>query len=235
VQVIRRLYLYAMCAVTLIVLAVGLRLLLGVLLDTLGLAGDPLAGGGGSREQLSLAGALIGVGLPVWAIHWWQIRRSMRPGAPEAQEERGSAIRAIYLSGVMAVALVFAVNAAIDLVGAVLRAILGATTSFGGQPDVAGLLATFLIAASVWAYHVLVRRADMAAGPLTDGAAWWPRIYLYGVMFVALIAGIGAIRQLFDAVAELFGQGQPAFGDGRDLALVVASQLAAIVVLAAAS
>lgn len=232
-QEIRRLYLYAMSGVTLAVLAAGLRLLVSVLLDALGLSGDQFGGESGNREQLSLAGALVGVGLPVWAIHWALVRRSLRPGAPEADEERGSSIRATYLSAVLAVSLVFAATAAIDLVGAALLSVLGVTTVFGGRPDVAGTLATLVIAGGIWLFHALVRRVDMAAGPLRHGAAAWPRVYLYGVMLVALVVGIGAIRHLVDAVAELLTSGAPAFGEGH-LQLVVASQVAITAVMAIA-
>jgi len=233
VQVIRRLSLYVLSAVTLAVLAVGLRLVVGVLLDTLLPAGDPLTGGTGSREQLSLAGALIGVGLPVWAIHWGLIRRSLRTGEPDADEERGSAVRAIYLTAVLAVAAVFAVNAAIDLVASLLRAVLGATGADSWQPDLAGLIATLVIAGAAWAYHAAVRRSDMAAGPLADAAAWWPRVYLYGAMLVSLYGGIEAIRRLIDELARIVLQGPAAFGTSFD-AVVVAGQLAALVVLGAA-
>src|SRR6266542_3955961 len=109
----RRIYLYLLSAISLGVLATGLFLLLHVLLDALGVGrGTPLGDGGTDRQQLSLALALAGVGFPVWGVHWWLAERGLRPDAPRADEERGSGMRALYLSVVLGVTLAFAAVAA---------------------------------------------------------------------------------------------------------------------------
>src|SRR3970040_2066165 len=96
-QTVRRLYLYAMSGITFGVLAVGLDQLLVVILGQLGVGRGPFVGGDqGYREQLSLAIALVGVGLPVWGIHWWLAQRGLQAGRPNAVEERGSTGRALY-------------------------------------------------------------------------------------------------------------------------------------------
>lgn len=70
-QTVKRLYLYLMSGITLAVLAVGLRMVLVVLFDAIGLGRGDFIGGdpNADRQQLSLAAALIGVGLPVWGVH----------------------------------------------------------------------------------------------------------------------------------------------------------------------
>ena len=104
-QAARRLYLYAMSGITLAVIATGLVLLLRVVLD--GFFPDPYEGEYGgydnSREQLSQAIAMLGVGTPVWAIHWWLVQRGLRAGRQGRDAERGSAIRAFYVTGVLLV------------------------------------------------------------------------------------------------------------------------------------
>ena len=104
-QAVRRLYLYVMSGITLAVISYGLVLLLRVLLD--GLFPDPPFGGSDlSREQLSAAIAMLGVGVPVWGVHWWLVQRGLRPGRPERDAERGSGARAVYITFVLLVSLV---------------------------------------------------------------------------------------------------------------------------------
>jgi hypothetical protein len=232
VEVIRRLYLYAMSGVMLAILAVGLRLLVAVLLDAIWPVGVRIVGPETSRDELSLAAALVGVGLPVWLIHWWLVRRSLRAGGESGEEERGSSTRALYLSVVLAATILFIAGAAAEVVRAALLALVGLAGS-AGQPDPPGAIATILVAGGVWAYHAAVRRTDLAGGPLEDGAAWWPRIYLYGAVLVGLFAGIGAFGRLVDALASLLLDPAAAFGDRQDLQLWAISEVALIAVVAA--
>ncbi len=204
---IRRLYLYAMSGVMLVVLASGLRLLLSVLLDTLGLAGDPALGGGSTRETLSLAGALVGVGLPVWAIHWWLVRRATLGGDAEAEAERASPIRAAYVSIVLAVTLAFMATAAIDVVRSILQEVLDLRPAYGSIGDPAGSIATILICGAAWGFHAWVRRVDLLAGPLSGGAVLWPRLYLYVAQLITLVAMTGAVSGFTNALADRIAAG----------------------------
>jgi hypothetical protein len=234
VEVIRRLYLYAMSGVMLAILAAGLRLLVEVPLDAIWPQGVVIIGSN-SREELSLAGALVGVGLPVWLIHWWLVRRSLQAGGEAGEEERRSDVRALYLAVVLAVSILFVADAAADLIRAGLLAVVGLTGQpvLGGATDPPGAIATIVVAGAVWAYHAAVRRADLAGGPLEHGAAWWPRLYLYGAVLVALFAGIEASERLVDALASLLLEPAAAFGDGRDLQFAAISEVALIAVMAA--
>jgi hypothetical protein len=229
-QTARRLYLYLLSAISLGVLSSGVWLVLHVLFDTLGIGqGTPIGGSGTDREQLSLALALIGVGLPVWGAHWWLAERSLRPGATHQDEERGSTIRALYLSAVLAVTFALGAFAAIQLIRELILAIFGGRTPnfFGNDP--AGSLALLLVAAIAWAYHVTVRRRDMSAGALAGAAAWLPRLYLYGVALVALQLMLTGIADLVQVIAQAVLPRPDLIDDGSQV-YVLADRVAAVIV-----
>ncbi len=85
-QAARRIYLYVMAGITLAVIAVGLSMLIDVAISGTGILEDRF-GGEGSRQQLSQAVAMLGVGLPVWAVHWWIVQRGLAEGRPEYRPE----------------------------------------------------------------------------------------------------------------------------------------------------
>ena len=193
-QAVRRLYLYVMSGITLAVIAYGLVLLLRVLLD--GLFPDPPYDDfDQSRQQLSQAIAMLGVGVPVWAVHWWLVQRGLRPGRPERDVERGSGARAVYITFVLLVSLVVWVTGGIQ----VLQWAAATALSFSSESyytDPLGGVTVGAVAFVVWLYHGLVRRRDLAAGPVEGTAASVPRLYLYGVAVGALWALLIALESL---------------------------------------
>lgn len=218
-QTARRLYLYLMSGITLGVMLVGLNMLLTVVLHAVGIGRGTFAGGDqGDREQLSLAAALIVVGLLVWSVHWLLVERSLRAANPMRDEERASGVRALYLTVVLAVLLVFGVLAGIQLLQELARTVLGVDeeSGFGFTGfDVGGALATLLVASVAWTYHAVIRRRDLGAGPLTGPAAWIPRVYLYGAALVGLIltaVNIGGL--LSNVLGGLLGHVPDFGGDG---------------------
>jgi hypothetical protein len=230
-QTVRRLYLYLMSGITLGVLAVGLRMVLLVLFDAIGMGRGSFIGGDPNvdRQQLSLAAALIGVGLPVWAIHWWLAERGVRPGTTHAEAERGSAVRALYITLTLAVLLAIGAAAGVDLLRGVLQGVLGGSPDFA-TADLAGGLATVMVTGVAWGYHVAIRRRDMGVGQLTGAAAWLPRVYLYG----AALAGLLVLLQSFGDLVTVIGEAAvPLTGALREPGLTsfqVASSLSAIVI-----
>lgn len=223
---VRRLYLYVLSGISLAVLLVGVNLLLTVLLDVLGLGRGPFVGGSPTvdREQISLAAALTVVGLLVWGVHWWFVERSLRGETESAAAERGSTLRALYLTVVLAFLLGFGSVAGLTLLRALFASVLQAGST---DADLAGATATLLVTAGAWLYHVWVRRRDLAT-PVEGGAAWLPRVYVYGAALVALILlSLGIGRLLGVALNELIGPA-PLFDDFGPAA--VAGELAAIVV-----
>ena len=111
---VKRLYLYAVAAISLLVLAVGVESLVAVVLGGIAdaLGANVIAGESSSREQLSLSIALVVVGAPIFAIHWWLIVRGWRGTDQAATDDRHSPIRALYLALVATVSLGFAFDAA---------------------------------------------------------------------------------------------------------------------------
>ena len=191
-QTARRLYLYVMSGVTLGILLVGLNTLLTVALHASGIGRGSLAGGTqADREQLSLAIALIVVGLVVWGIHWLAVERSLRAENPAHDQERGSAVRALYLTIVLTVLLAFGVIAGIQLLETISRRIFFESGSVEGGfvfgQDLGGSIATLVVTGMAWAYHAAIRRRDLGGEALSGAAAWLPRVYLYGATLLGLV------------------------------------------------
>ncbi|MDH4335573.1 MAG: DUF5671 domain-containing protein, partial [Chloroflexota bacterium] len=199
-QTVRRLYVYLLSGITLGFLVYGLITLVEVGLGALGVAGGGI---GGRREQLSLAAALIGVGLPVWAIHWWFAERGLDASRPNAEEERRSTVRALYLTLVMIILLGFGAFAARDLIREfVLGFVPRPQGEYYGYADATRSLATLMVTAAAWGYHVAIRRRDLARGPLEGAAAWLPRVYVYG----ATLTGLMITLQTFGDLAVYAGE-----------------------------
>src|SRR6059058_3943365 len=125
---IRQLYLYGICAVSLLFLATGVENLIRLLIQTLaGAEATPWLwlNRGSLRQQVSFFAALTIINLPVWIGHWLAANR------PGVDPESASLVRRFYLLLVMAGALLFFVPAAINLLRLPLWAILSAPI---GQP-----------------------------------------------------------------------------------------------------
>jgi hypothetical protein len=233
-QTVRRLYLYLLSGITLGMLSVGLTLLLEVTLAALGVGHGALASGGsGDRERLSIAAALVGVGLPVWGIHWFLVERSLRPTNPHADAERASIVRALYFSVVLGVLLGFGATAALALVRDLIGALLGGSRPEFSASDPASSLAVLAVTGAAWFYHASTRRRDMRAGPLVGAAAWLPRIYLYGASLIGLGILLLTIGNLVSFVAEAVIGPPPDFAEPGYQAFQLAGHLAAVLVLGA--
>ena len=205
----RRLYVYFIAAVSLAMWAFGLASLLSLALSRIAEAW------GGSvvqespesvRQQLSLFAAFVIVAFPVWLLHWWLAERALHRPAPEGEHERASAIRAFYLTVVMAAPLMFLIIGLVDVITQVLRKLLDSSFSFGEGGGVWTSLTLALVAGAVIAYHGWIRRRDVQGGELEEAAVWLPRLYVYVAAFAGamlLLFGIAdLIRVLDDA---LFG------------------------------
>lgn len=217
----RRLYLYVVAIVSLAVAAVGVYNLLAVLVaeaaDRIG-ATILVTTAGATREQVSLAIALVIVGLPIWMIHWTLAERGLRGTDARAAADRASTIRALYLFLVTVVTLAFAATAAIGLSSRLLGWLLGAEIG----SDLSDQLAILVTALPVWLFHVGAERRG-PIGPYT-------RLYRYGAAFamlaVALFAATSAIETFLEVVI-----GRPEFGLGTEWwRESLASSIAAIVI-----
>ncbi len=210
----RRLYLYAVSAISLLVLAVGLYNLaavaLGELIDALG--ASVIGGGSVGREQLSLAIALVVVGVPVFAIHWWLVGRGWHGTDEAAADDRHSALRAFHMGLVASIALGVAMYAALLQIDRVLRMILGVDDSGGRVADEVALI---VVALPVWWFHATRRHADLRHDRLAGAAAWLPRLHRYGWAFVGLMTLLVGMSQILDTIASVL-IGRADFGAGGD-------------------
>lgn len=208
----RRLYVYIVSAVSLLALAIGtgalLASILGALEDALG--GSVIAAGSTSREQLSYAIALILVGGPIFAIHWWLARRGMQAPGARGVEERASSVRAWYMALAQAVALGAALASLIALASAVLDGIAGAgTLQTWSEP-----LAIALVAVPIWTVFARSRGAEIRATRMAGAAAWLTRLYRYGGMLASLmVLLVGAAGLVATTLLVLVGRPDLGFAE----------------------
>lgn len=201
-QIARRVYLYAMATVTLGVAAYGLFLLVRVAIHALHLVPAPEFAPD-VRSDVSLALAMLAVGMPVFGVHWWLILRALRPTSPTAASERASAVRATYLAVVLALALGSVAAGAVDLIRWAIVSTAVRPSDLGIGADVGSSSAMFLVGALVWLAHAALLSRDRAAVPLVGAAAWIPRLYVYGAAFVGLAGAIGSVGSLASAALTL--------------------------------
>ncbi len=222
---IRRLYLYGVSAIALALLAVGAASLLELAFERIGraIAGSSIIDIGLDRELLALSVALLLVGLPLWLVHWWLAERSVRRDTAEADAERRSVVRAVYLAGVCAVGLGYLATGGTALVETLIRA------PASWPADLAGPLARTLVALAVLAFHVRARIKDTATGPLGGAAAWLGRLYLYGGVVGGAFVGLWGVSRTIEIVGnEVLGTA--ALGSGNALRFEMANAVALVVV-----
>ncbi len=197
-QTARRLYLYLVSGVALGFVLFGLQSLLQVLLDTLGMHGNVLGGGTDSSQQLSVALALVGVGTPVWLLHWWFAERSVQVGRDGSSAERQSTVRALYFAGLLGILLALGAAAANDLLLSVLDDPMRLNSYYGSGP--ASAVASVVVVGAAWLYHGALRRRDMHLDELRGPAVWLPRTYLYLAAFSGLVWSLLALIPVLRAV-----------------------------------
>ena len=210
----KRLFLYAVAAVSLLVLSVGLYNLLAVVLGEIADAlGASVIGGGGStgREQVSLAIALVVVGAPAFSIDWWLVGRGWRGTDDAGRADRDSALRAFHMSLVATIALAVGTVAAVQSLDTVFGAVLG-VEQFSERPT--DRLAMLLVAGPIWWYHQRRRNLDIRHDRLTGAAAWLTRFHRYAWTFAGLMLLVLAASQIIETIASVL-IGRPGFG-GRD-------------------
>src|SRR5687767_2792281 len=230
---VKRLYLYGAAAISLLVLATGIETLLTVALGevTDALGSTVIAGESPGREQLSLAIALVVVGAPIFAIHWWLIARGWDGAGEAGADDRRSAIRAFHMALVASVSIGVALYAAQRLLEPAFGAILGVAPSDAPWADAAVVdnVALLLVAAPVWWLHMARRNADLRHDRLHGGSAWLTRLNRYGWAFIGLMTLLVGASQLIQTVASAL-VGQPDISGNLDWSVgFLASSLAAIV------
>ncbi len=181
---LRRLFIYGLALVGLVIGAQGLAMLIGGALDAL--AGDTVIRE--SDTQLALGLALTIVGTPAWVIFWLAGERSLR----RHPVEQRSLARRSYSALVRAVALLFVVFNAVPVVEWLLR-----VEAFEGGP-----WGFALVWGGVWAFHA--RAAALEPAP-TTATRLLDRLYVYFAALVGLaMLGPGAGRMLQEALQAVY-------------------------------
>ena len=198
-RAIRRLYIYIVALVALVMLALGVgRVLYFILLEGYNaLTSNPaLLGGAGlwrptMREMLSVA--IVGGG--AWALHWLYI----------ARRDYGSALRQVYL---YIFAILGGVMATLSALGIIIHETLAWVLSASSADSTAeqfgflpGSVATLSIGAALWAYHwnMVRRETGVSAGAALSAR----RAYTYilsaigtGTLAIAIFMLVGAALKL---------------------------------------
>ena len=202
--VARRVYLYGIALVALGMLVAGLDELVNLALDLVAEAAvGPFAGidDDSARGRVSYAGALVGIGLVGWLIHWWLAERPVRRGD---DLERRSGVRKLFLYLVLFVGGLMLTFNGRQLLADLLDAAFGQlrpSDLVGG--DVIPPLAIMLAAGPFWVYYARVAARDRARVPEAGAGATLRRWCVYGLAFVGLLMlQLGAanlVRLLWDA------------------------------------
>ena len=225
----KRLYLYVVSAVGLILMVAGAAILLELLLNKVGVGQQSTGGSNSDLDTLSLAIALGLVGLVVWLAHWSIVERMVNgqsdvpagstPGAADAAAaERRSIVRSVFLALVTWVSLVYAATLGAGLASRAIADVLGA--SQGSMLSVSSLsvlsllpiddawsLSIIIVLCAIWAYHAWIRSRDVRQGPAIKGAAAWvSRFYLYYAALTGLMTVLENISSLINTAATQVAQ-----------------------------
>ena len=155
---VRRFYFYSVAFVAVMLAANGFALFIGQILSSIS-SSDVISN---SRDGLALGVAFAVVGLPLWGVHWWFIRRYVR----EYPVEDRAILRYLYFYGVSAVSLIIGLASAIGA----LRWVVGVEDFDGAS------WGRLLVFAAVWGYHLIVIERVGTPSPETTAIR---RIYVY--------------------------------------------------------
>src|SRR3712207_4961414 len=137
------------------------------------------------RGRVSYSGALVGIGLVGWLIHWWLAERPVRRG--DAVERR-SGIRKLFLYLVLFVGGLMLLFDGRQLLADLLAAAFGqlrASQLVAG--DVLQPLASLVVIGPFWAYYARIAARDRAILPEAGAGATLRRWCVYALAFVGLL------------------------------------------------
>jgi len=212
---IRRLYLYAVAFISLMVITWGL----------IGLARSAFAGDQIGNDVTRLAGALalIFVGIPVFLLHWWLAQRS----ANQDEEERFSYIRAIFLYGALLATLIPIIQNLTALVNRIFFTLFNLSDNrmmFGSDQIWSDNLIAMLMNGLIAAYLFSVLRKDWAAEPTSTAYAETRRLYRFIWMLYGLTMLVGGVQQtllyLFDSLENAAIASQSILANGLTLIII---------------
>jgi hypothetical protein len=229
--VARRVYLYGIAFATIWMLVNGLAGLLQVALVVLVqavIAPNVIAPGNGFTDEVSFYGALTGIGLVTWIVHWGL---AIRAATRDPLDECRSALRKLYLYGVLFVGgLIFLYQfrqLVVDMFGVVVGTVTNNDLATG---ELIEPLAMLTITGLFWAYHLRGVQRDRDVVPEVGAAATIRRWCFYGLAWVGLMVLLfgmaGLLARLLDLAIPPEGR---AADSGRWLALDMSSRIASAV------
>jgi hypothetical protein len=206
----RRVYLYGIAFAAIWTLLNGAAGLLELILTALAevIVGPLQIIGESSRaSEVSFSVALTGIGLLVWTIHWGlAARATSRDEIPE----RRSAIRKLYLYGVLLVGglvLAFQLRTlVVDLLGLIFGTVTPADILHGELiPPLAMSLATGIL----WAYHAYIARVDATIVPEAGAGAtirrWCVYLLAWTGLLMLMLGTVALLTRLFELVSPSAG------------------------------
>jgi len=215
-QTIRRIYMYAVCLVSLEV----------VLWGAIGLLRSLFAGqeiGGGNVNRLAGALALILVGTPVFILHWSWAQRSIK----NDPDERSNRVRAIFLYLALLVTLVPATQNLLSLIDHLLLRLIGLPATqamLGGSQSWSDNLVAIVANAIAGIYFYWIVQNDWRAGLVGDAFTETRRLYRYIWLVYAALMSVFGLQQLLQfilLIGETIGGGmQSMLANGLALVLV---------------
>lgn len=231
---IRRVYVYAIAFVGLMMVLAGAVNLVRLLLELVLRGPGALAGLAAYREQVAVPAALLIVGLPIWAVHWLLAQGSARQAGEQGVAERRALLRAFFLYGVLLVTAVVGLSNLGDGLAALLAWLLGERSAGASAAEVATPLAAALIAGLLWAGHWGIAAGDRQAVGEIAGTAIVRRCYVYGLGFVGfvllLVFASGLLRTVWEAWASRAAQGFAGAGLAEQVGAEAARMLAGLAV-----
>ncbi|HST05548.1 MAG TPA: DUF5671 domain-containing protein, partial [Chloroflexia bacterium] len=208
-QVARRIYIYLITFISLLVMLAGAVGLLGLLVElALGGSRDVLSDAAYLRQRFSTSGAIMVVGALVWAIHWVLAQRSVAPSNPDAVDERLSVLRKLLIYGVLFVSawqIFFALG---QLLRDLLLSLISTLNGNLGQ-SIADTVPELFVYGIAWLYYWRVAYNDNRLTPEDSRAAtirrWYFYLIIYGSLSVLMfyIASLG--RQLWETITRAGG------------------------------
>lgn len=211
---IRRLYLYAVSLVSLEVVVWG----------AIGLARSIFSGGevGSGASRLASSLSLVLVGLPVFALHWWQAQRN----ALKDPEERTARLRAVFFYAALLGTLVPVAQNALALFNRLFLMLFGINplqAMLGGSQSWSDNLIAMLINGVAAAYLFSVLRLDWREASPGDEWQVVRRLYRYLWLLYGLVMVVFGVQQVLSYMLGIQAVGgglQNSLANGLALLLV---------------
>jgi len=192
-QTLRRLYVYAVSGATLVIAAIGATNLLGLGLDALftAIGGEEWIQGGPDweRERLSLSIPFIAIATPIWYLHWRMAQRAVH--GDDAVTERRSVVRSACFTLLFLIAALIVSLSLESTVDLALRDLLGEPLPDYQRDRVVDDLATVIVVAAVWMFHLRTYIGDVHAETTEVRQLVLPQAAIY------VIGAVAAILMLF--------------------------------------